>query len=116
MVTSRLLRPASRLLSNYRPCLATPRTALPSTASLPKLINHRNYATPSGVKEVAVRDALNEALAEELVSNDKVFVLGRKSRNTMERKSLQYSHIFNGPRIYNWPTRHVMRRLDYHGN
>jgi len=30
------------------------------------------------VKEVAVRDALNEALAEELASNDKVFVLGEE--------------------------------------
>ena len=30
------------------------------------------------MKEVAVRDALNEALAEELESNSKVFVLGEE--------------------------------------
>jgi pyruvate dehydrogenase E1 component beta subunit len=45
---------------------------------LPTLINARRYATPSGVKEVAVRDALNEALAEELEANDKVFILGEE--------------------------------------
>jgi pyruvate dehydrogenase E1 component beta subunit len=38
----------------------------------------RTYATPSGVKEVMVRDALNEALAEELELNDKVFILGEE--------------------------------------
>jgi pyruvate dehydrogenase E1 component beta subunit len=32
----------------------------------------------NGVKEVAVRDALNEALAEELEQNDKVFIVGEE--------------------------------------
>jgi pyruvate dehydrogenase E1 component beta subunit len=41
-------------------------------------LQRRGYATPSGVKEMAVRDALNEALAEELERNDKVFVLGEE--------------------------------------
>ena len=40
--------------------------------------SRRQYATPSGSKEYTVRDALNEALAEELESNDKVFVLGEE--------------------------------------
>ncbi len=35
------------------------------------------YAS-SGVKEMTVRDALNEALAEELEQNPKVFVLGEE--------------------------------------
>ncbi len=76
MLTSRLLRPALRTLpaSTIRKC---PNSAQP-IASIPTLSNRRRYATPSGVKEVAVRDALNEALAEELESNDKVFVLGEE--------------------------------------
>lgn len=78
MVTSRLLRPASRLLSSSRPFIAPTRTVLQPSASLPTNVNRRRYATPSGVKEVAVRDALNEALAEELQSNEKVFVLGEE--------------------------------------
>ena len=78
MVVSRLLRPASRLLSTSRPVVLPNTSAFRPTASLPTLINARRYATPSGVKDVAVRDALNEALAEELESNDKVFVLGEE--------------------------------------
>ncbi|KAI9833712.1 MAG: pyruvate dehydrogenase E1, beta subunit [Phylliscum demangeonii] len=38
----------------------------------------RSYATPSGVKEVAVRDALNEALVEEMERDSRVFVLGEE--------------------------------------
>ena len=79
MVASRLLRPASRLLAPSRPLIIAPtRSVLQSAASLPTIVNRRRYATPSGVKEVAVRDALNEALAEELESNEKVFVLGEE--------------------------------------
>ena len=78
MVTSRLLRPASRLLASPRPFIAPTQTALQLSASLPPNVNRRRYATPSGVKEVAVRDALNEALTEELQSNEKVFVLGEE--------------------------------------
>ncbi|KAL8727715.1 MAG: hypothetical protein Q9181_005607 [Wetmoreana brouardii] len=84
MVGSRILRPAARLLPTTLPP-AAPRTPLaclrptltPRTA-IPTIHSRRGYATPSGVKEVAVRDALNEALAEELESNDKVFVLGEE--------------------------------------
>lgn len=78
MVTSRLLRPASRLLASSRPLIAPTRSVLQPAAPLPAIVNRRKYATPSGVKEVAVRDALNEALAEELESNEKVFILGEE--------------------------------------
>lgn len=78
MVTSRFLRPASRLLSAPRPYIAPTKSFLQPSASIPAVLGRRRYATPSGVKEVAVRDALNEALAEELEGNDKVFVLGEE--------------------------------------
>jgi pyruvate dehydrogenase E1 component beta subunit len=77
---SRILRPASRLLSS-----ATTRTLVarhsfqPST--LPRIVSGvqiRGYAKESGTKEMTVRDALNEALAEELELNPKVFVLGEE--------------------------------------
>ena len=84
MVGPRVTRPASRFLSSILPS-AAPRTSLdysrPAFApriSVPAVSARRRYATPSGIKEVAVRDALNEALAEELESNNKVFVLGEE--------------------------------------
>lgn len=79
---SRFLRPAARLA-------ASARAAAPRTATFPS-ISHKAAARPvsaflqtrtyasSGVKEVTVRDALNEALAEELERNDKVFILGEE--------------------------------------
>ena len=76
MVVSRLLRPASFLFS--KPLTASTSPTIQPVISLPAKLARRKYATPSGVKEVAVRDALNEALAEELESNDKVFVLGEE--------------------------------------
>ena len=78
MIGPRLLRPASRLLSTPRCSIASTKSFLQPAAQIPLRTNRRTYATPSGVKEVAVRDALNEALAEELESNDKVFVLGEE--------------------------------------
>lgn len=78
MAASRVFRPASRLLSSSRPSVATLSLAFRPAASLPASLNQRRYATPSGVKEVAVRDALNEALAEELEANEKVFILGEE--------------------------------------
>ena len=75
MVASRFLRPASRLLP---PFISPTRSVLQPTISIPTIVSRRRYATPSGVKELAVRDALNEALAEELESNDNVFVLGEE--------------------------------------
>ena len=77
MAASRIVRPASRFWS-YSQSPASFSNALRPASSLPALTKRRTYATPSGVKEVAVRDALNEALAEELESNSKVFVLGEE--------------------------------------
>lgn len=45
---------------------------------MPALRVQRGYASAGGVKEMAVRDALNEAMAEEMERNDKVFVLGEE--------------------------------------
>ena len=80
MAAARLARPASRILSSSisRTCIARPIPNLQSRASIVAINHRRTYATPSEVKEVAVRDALNEALAEELEANEKVFVLGEE--------------------------------------
>ncbi|CAF9923953.1 MAG: pyruvate dehydrogenase E1, beta subunit [Heterodermia speciosa] len=77
MAASRIVRPASRFLSCSRSTTSF-LDALRPASSLPALQKRRTYATSSGVKEVQVRDALNEALAEELESNSKVFVLGEE--------------------------------------
>ncbi|KAI4142638.1 MAG: hypothetical protein LQ340_007274, partial [Diploschistes diacapsis] len=76
MATSRLLRPASRFIST-KP-LGASRIPLRPTALSSVQSSRRSYATPSGSKEYTVRDALNEALAEELEANDKVFILGEE--------------------------------------
>ena len=84
MVAARLLRPASRLVSaTARPSSSFFRLAGSSfrpaiTSSIQCLQSRRSYASESGVKEYTVRDALNEALAEELEREDKVFVLGEE--------------------------------------
>lgn len=84
MVGPRILRPASRLLPSIlssgppRTYIARTSPAFTSRTTIQVTSSRRRYATPSGVKEVAVRDALNEALAEELESNNKVFVLGEE--------------------------------------
>src|SRR4051812_6775201 len=74
---SRLLRPASRFISSStaRPIA---RSAFQSVPRVPAIVQSRGYAQESGVKEYTVRDALNEALAEELELNPKVFVLGEE--------------------------------------
>ena len=73
MVGSRLLRPASQLLRSSPSAL--PRHSF-QRVSAPAVSRWRTYA--SGSKEVTVRDALNEAMAEEMEQNDKVFVLGEE--------------------------------------
>lgn len=79
MAFSRLSRPTSRLLhSSAYPYIAPIRSAIQPRISIPTVTRRRTYATPSGVKEVAVRDALNEALAEELEANPKCFVIGEE--------------------------------------
>lgn len=79
MALARLTRPVSRVLRSSSQQSRAPLrwTATPRIAA-PTSIKSRHYATPSGTKEVAVRDALNEALAEELESNPKVFVIGEE--------------------------------------
>jgi hypothetical protein len=67
MAASRLLRPAARLA--FRPAFRAP-------ALTPSFVARRGYA--SGQKEMTVREALNEAMAEEMEQNDKVFVLGEE--------------------------------------
>ncbi|OAX78932.1 hypothetical protein ACJ72_06758, partial [Emergomyces africanus] len=77
MAAPTLLRPASRLVS-ARLCSAPLRSAFKPAVFSPLVRQRRTYATPSGTKEVTVRDALNEALAEELQLNEKVFILGEE--------------------------------------
>ena len=78
MAAPRLFRPAARLLSSR--LSSTPlRPAFQKTACAPSILRTQGYATESGgTKEVTVRDALNEALAEELESNPKTFILGEE--------------------------------------
>jgi pyruvate dehydrogenase E1 component beta subunit len=76
MAAPRLFRPASRLLSQR--CVAPQRPSFFPAASIPSAPRIRTYATPAGSKEYTVRDALNEALAEELEANEKVFILGEE--------------------------------------
>ncbi|KAL4745699.1 hypothetical protein BDW72DRAFT_207985 [Aspergillus terricola var. indicus] len=75
MASPRLFRPAARLLSSR---LFATRPAFPQTACTPSILRFRGYATENGTKEVTVRDALNEALAEELERNQKTFILGEE--------------------------------------
>lgn len=78
MVASRLLRPASRLVAASHTPSPALRSAFQKT-SIPTLSRwRRSYATPSGTKEMTVREALNEAMAEEMEKNEKVFVLGEE--------------------------------------
>lgn len=78
---SRFLRPAVRLAARSapRPSAASflPSISTHKAASGALLSQTRTYAS-AGTKEYTVRDALNEALAEELERNDKVFILGEE--------------------------------------
>lgn len=80
---SRYLRPAARLAAAAAARAPIPRCAPASSiiasqrAALQPLQQRRTYAA-AGTKEYTVRDALNEALAEELESNDKVFIMGEE--------------------------------------
>jgi pyruvate dehydrogenase E1 component beta subunit len=73
MAAPRLFRPAlaSRLASS-------PLRSAFAKSCAPSFIRARGYASESGTKEVTVRDALNEALAEELELNQKTFILGEE--------------------------------------
>lgn len=76
----RLLRPASRFVSApaARPVAARSSFRSATLSRVASTVQSRGYANESGVKEYTVRDALNEALAEELELNSKVFVLGEE--------------------------------------
>ena len=77
MATPRLFRPAARLLPS-RLSSTVLRPAFAQYTCTPSVLRIRGYASESGPKEVTVRDALNEALAEELESNQKTFILGEE--------------------------------------
>ncbi|KAJ5219762.1 pyruvate dehydrogenase E1 component beta subunit [Penicillium chermesinum] len=77
MVAPRLFRPAARLVSS-RFAAAPLRSAFAQSACAQSALRVRGYASESGTKEVTVRDALNEALAEELELNEKTFILGEE--------------------------------------
>lgn len=72
MSVSRLLRPASRVLSQ-RPCAYQSRF---QRITQPSFTSIRGYADSANT--YTVRDALNEALAEELESDPKMFILGEE--------------------------------------
>ncbi|KAK9425716.1 putative Pyruvate dehydrogenase E1 component subunit beta [Seiridium unicorne] len=77
---SRYLRPAVRAAtaaSRATPFAASAIRSVPRATSTFAL-QRRTYAEAKGVKDYTVREALNEALAEELEANDKVFVLGEE--------------------------------------
>ena len=76
---SRYLRPAVRAAASARAQAVRPATTSPfSRPAAVAGLQKRTYADASGVKDYTVRDALNEALAEELEANPKVFILGEE--------------------------------------
>lgn len=77
---SRYLRPAARLASTARISAFRPATtsSFLSKAAVIPAAQKRTYSDAAGTKDYTVRDALNEALAEELESNPKVFILGEE--------------------------------------
>ncbi|KAJ5184553.1 Transketolase C-terminal/Pyruvate-ferredoxin oxidoreductase domain II [Penicillium cf. griseofulvum] len=76
MAAPRLFRPTARLFSSRLASTAL-RSNLRQSACAPSILR-RGYATEDGTKQVSVRDALNEALAEELELNQKTFILGEE--------------------------------------
>jgi pyruvate dehydrogenase E1 component beta subunit len=77
---SRYLRPAARLAASSRIATTTPRIIVPRFASPASfsISQRRSFADAKGTKEYTVREALNEAMAEELEQNEKVFILGEE--------------------------------------
>lgn len=74
---SRYLRPAARLAVAARPTVPRAAFRFAPNATL-AVSQRRTYAESKGVKEYTVREALNEAMAEELETNEKVFILGEE--------------------------------------
>lgn len=81
MTASKLLRPATRLITSSRPALSStlsrPTFFRPTPAVAPAVLSSRSLATPA-TKEMTVRDALNEAMAEEMEREEKIFILGEE--------------------------------------
>ncbi|PNP52407.1 hypothetical protein THARTR1_07011 [Trichoderma harzianum] len=81
---SRFLRPAARLAASTRAATSIKANAPSFSQAIARPVyfggslQSRAYAEGAGVKEYTVRDALNEALAEELEANPKVFILGEE--------------------------------------
>ncbi|KAL1873429.1 hypothetical protein VTK73DRAFT_1020 [Phialemonium thermophilum] len=80
---SRYLRPATRLAASLRVSAprVSPASTFPQKLSKPVAafaLQSRTYADAPGTKEYTVREALNEALSEELEANPKVFILGEE--------------------------------------
>ncbi|KAL7916493.1 thiamine diphosphate-binding protein [Trichoderma velutinum] len=81
---SRFLRPAARLAASTRAATSIKANAPSFSQTIARPVyfggssQSRSYAEGAGVKEYTVRDALNEALAEELEANPKVFILGEE--------------------------------------
>ncbi|KAM7220624.1 sterol 24-C-methyltransferase erg-4 [Rhypophila decipiens] len=82
-----LARGADGLVAGAKKNLFTPMylmiarsaTTSPFRSAAVASLQKRGYASaPSGVKDYTVREALNEALAEELEANPKVFILGEE--------------------------------------
>ena len=79
MVGARILRPAAQLLRSSPSALPRSTSTLQRLPATGAALRWRGYASASGgVKEMTVRDALNEAMAEEMERNEKVFVLGEE--------------------------------------
>ncbi|KAI2602732.1 pyruvate dehydrogenase E1 component beta subunit mitochondrial precursor [Hypoxylon sp. NC1633] len=74
---SRYLRPAARLAASAR-AVASPRTIPRFVPASFAVSQRRTFADVKGTKEYTVREALNEAMAEELEANPKVFVIGEE--------------------------------------
>ncbi|KAI1211982.1 pyruvate dehydrogenase E1 component beta subunit mitochondrial precursor [Annulohypoxylon truncatum] len=74
---SRYLRPAARLAASARTA-AAPRAVTRFAPASFAVSQRRTFADVKGTKDYTVRDALNEAMAEELEANDKVFILGEE--------------------------------------
>ncbi|KAI1199758.1 pyruvate dehydrogenase E1 component beta subunit [Nemania serpens] len=78
---SRYLRPAARLAASARIATVASRALprlTPSLSASFAVSQRRSFADVKGTKEYTVREALNEALVEELEQNEKVFILGEE--------------------------------------
>lgn len=76
MVAARFVRPAAQALRSTPTSTAFSRASFQRFSAPAAASRWRTYAT--GAKEMTVREALNEAMVEEMEKNPKVFVLGEE--------------------------------------